>query len=273
MIRPSPVTTSRSAAGTDGCYWRRVEHLALAPAVVVTGTSNPRATSPAAPSTIAHPSPGRHRTHIPRALAHAMSSSGRAESGSVTVSCASPARDGPRSVELASRDANGPLITAELVGAQPALNPDATIIADAPMSAGKRRRTSVMLLGAVGYVPTMFAGLDLRGRRRNNGRGELVRRLRIDPRSLLRRRDRCGRGRRGRRGGRRRGLGRLFFFLRATCDDHAHGGDRASPATAPRRDEANDFVSSFLSLSVYLHRQTAGITVHGATDSEVAPVP
>ena len=75
-----------------------------------------------------------------------MSRSGRDESRRATVICASPARDGPRSVELASIDANGPVITAELVGAQPALRPDATISAEAVMSADRRRQISVMAL-------------------------------------------------------------------------------------------------------------------------------
>ena len=51
---------------------------------------------------------------MPCALAHSINVCGRAASGSVTVSCALPSRDGPRSVELASNNASGPPITARL---------------------------------------------------------------------------------------------------------------------------------------------------------------
>ena len=225
------------------------------------------------PSTIAHASPGVHRTHIPLAPAHAINSFGRPGPAKVTVSCASPARDGPRSVELASSDATGPVITAELVGAQPALKSEATTSTAAAMSAGRRRRTSVMLLGAVGDVPTMLAGLGLRWRRRDDGRRELVRRLRVDARSLLGRRDRSGR-RRGRRRGRgRRGFWSLFLFLGSSRRRSCPSRRLLRARQLPRGEEANDFVSSLLVLSVYLHRITAGVTAHGATVSECAPAP
>ena len=82
-----------------------VEHLPLAAPVIVHRHVEGRATSAAAPSTIAQPSPGRHRTNRPRAPAHWISASAWSGSASVTVSCASPERDGPRSCELASSDA------------------------------------------------------------------------------------------------------------------------------------------------------------------------
>jgi hypothetical protein len=46
-----------------------------------------------------------------------------------------------------------------------------------------------------------------------------------------------------------------------------------NPATAARRRGKRLCVLIHLSLSVYLHRQSAGITDHGDTYSEAAPVP
>ena len=175
----------------------------------------------------------------------------------MAVSCASPLREGPRSVELASNDANGPVTRAESDGAQPALSPDATTNAGAAMSAGKRRRNSVMALGAVRDVPTMLAGLNLRRRRCLDRRGEEVRRVRLDPRRLLGRRDRSGRRRRRGRCGGGRGLGSLLLLLGTSCGDHAHRRDRAQPGNDSRADEANDFVSSLLVL-IYVPAPTIG---------------
>src|SRR6185295_7587232 len=110
-----------------------------------------------------------------RALAHPIRSSGRAELDRATVSCASPTLDGPRSVELASSDANGPVMTAGPGEEQPAVRPDAQTRVDAAMSAVIRRRISAIVLVAFGYVPAVFAGLGLRRRRRQNTWRELIR--------------------------------------------------------------------------------------------------
>ena len=190
----------------------------------------------------------------------------------MTVSCASPARDGPRSVELASSDANGPVITAELVGAQPALRADAPISADA---ASERRQTaphSVMIL-IKGLVPTTLTGLGGRGGGATTGGVNWF--------------GACGSIRGAFSVGETGAAGDVvvvvvvvvvggfgsLFLTRATCGDRSHRNDGAESGNGREATRQTTLCPHYGVPSIYLHWQMAGSTVDLGTDSESAPDP
>jgi hypothetical protein len=155
------------------------------------------------------------------ALAHSINVAGRAESANVTVSCAPPSRDGPRSVELASNNASGPPMTGRSSDTDAARTPVASTSTPAARTADRRQPTIPRW-----RTNSVVAGGSCRRRRRVHRWGEQVAAGRVD-RLLCWRRRRRRRGTcRGGGGGRCCGFGRFLFFLGARGGDTDHGGDR-----------------------------------------------